>query len=98
MKNRSAIAAGLGVSLAFTLVYAGAQVLPRPQPPFAGKIGRTFKDAKPAFPEEVKAPKGAPNVLLVMLDDTGFGHASTFGGPVPTPTLDRLASQGLRYS
>ena len=44
------------------------------------------------------APAGAPNVLLILLDDVGFGHTSTFGGPVNTPTLQRLADQGLRYN
>ena len=44
------------------------------------------------------APDGAPNVLVVLLNDVGFGHASTFGGPVNTPTLQRLADEGLRYN
>ena len=46
----------------------------------------------------MKAPKGVPNVLVILLDDVGFGHTSTFGGPVPTPTLDRLAKGGLKYN
>jgi arylsulfatase A-like enzyme len=65
---------------------------------FKGVIGRTIKDSKPAFPEPVRAPKDAPNVVIIMTDDTGFGHPSTFGGPIPTPTLDRLAKNGLRYN
>ena len=72
--------------------------LPRPDPPFGCHIGRTVKDSTPDFPEEVHAPKGAPNVLLIMTDDVGFGASSTFGGPVPPPTMDRLAKQGLRYT
>jgi arylsulfatase A-like enzyme len=52
--------------------------------------------APPRF--EVKAPKGAPNVVIVLVDDIGFGQTSTFGGPIPMPTLDHLASQGLRYN
>ncbi len=72
--------------------------IPKPEPAFTGKIGETFKDSTPAYPAAVKAPKGAPNVLLILLDDVGFGHTSTFGGPAPTPTLDRLAKGGLRYN
>jgi Sulfatase len=73
-------------------------VLPQPEPPFQGRIGRTLKESTPDFPREVQAPKGAPNVLLIMTDDVGFGASSTFGGPIPTPTLDRLAANGLRYN
>ena len=50
------------------------------------------------YPAIAKAPAGAPNILLVLTDDVGFGAASTFGGPVPTPNLDRLAAQGLKYN
>ena len=77
---------------------AAQEVLPRPEPPFRGKIGPTTKDSKPDFPKEVRAPKGAPNILLIMTDDVGFGAASTFGGPIATPTLDRLAANGLRFT
>ena len=90
-------------ALLVLLTSGGAQVsqaqdLPQPQPPFKGKIGLTYKDSLPDFPKPVQAPKGAPNVLLIILDDVGFGQAGTFGGPVPTPTLDRLAQNGLRYN
>ena len=73
-------------------------VLPRPEPAFQGKIGRTAKESAPAFPKEVEAPRGAPNVLLILTDDVGFGASSTFGGPLPTPTFDKLAANGLRYN
>jgi arylsulfatase A-like enzyme len=73
-------------------------VLPIPQPPFQGKIGRTAKESTPDFPKEVHAPAGAPNVLLILTDDVGFGATSTFGGPIPTPTFDKLAANGLRYN
>jgi arylsulfatase len=76
----------------------GSAVLPIPQPQFGGVIGRKASESTPDFPKDVTAPKGAPNVLLIMTDDTGFGAASTFGGPIPTPTLDRLANSGLRYN
>jgi len=74
------------------------EVLPRPAPKFEGTIGRTTKDSTPDFPKEVSAPEGAPNILLIMTDDVGFGASSPFGGPIDTPTLDRLAANGLRYN
>ena len=73
-------------------------VLPQPEPPFKGKIGRTVKESTSDFPKEVQAPAGAPNVLLIMTDDVGYGASSTFGGPIPTPTMDSLAKNGLRYN
>jgi arylsulfatase len=73
-------------------------VLPQPDPPFRGHIGRTAKDSTPDFPKGIEAPKGAPNVLLIMTDDVGFGASSTFGGPVDTPHYQRLADSGLRYN
>jgi len=73
-------------------------VLPYPDPPFSGHIGRTVPQSTPAFKPQVTAPKGAPNMLVIMTDDVGFAASSTFGGPVPTPNLDALASQGLRYN
>jgi arylsulfatase len=74
------------------------EVLPKPEPPFKGKIGRTVKESTPDFPKEVQAPPGAPNVLLILTDDVGFGASSTFGGPIPTPAFDNLAASGLRYN
>src|SRR5262245_52147194 len=56
----------------------GSDVLPRPQQPFKGKIGRTAKESTPDFPKPLEAPKGAPNVLLILTDDVGFGASSTF--------------------
>ncbi len=73
-------------------------VLPQPLSPFKGKIARTAKDSIPDFPKEVSAPKGAPNILLIMTDDVGFAASSPFGGPIPTPTFERLAANGLRYT
>lgn len=73
-------------------------VLPRPEPPFGGKIGRTTQESVKDFPQEVEAPKGSPNILVILTDDVGFGASSTFGGPIPTPTMDRLAKNGLRYN
>jgi Sulfatase len=75
-----------------------SQVLPVPDAPFRGVIGETAKESKPDFPKQVTAPPGAPNVLLIMTDDTGFGATSTFGGPIPTPALDRVARHGVIYN
>ncbi|XHR99077.1 arylsulfatase [Sphingomonas sp. DBB INV C78] len=78
---------------------ASAQViLPSAPAPFAGKMGETYKDSVQAFPKPVTAPEGAPNVFLIITDDVGFGAASTFGGPIPTPNLDKLAARGLVYN
>jgi arylsulfatase A-like enzyme len=81
-----------------TAVAVAQDVLPRPEAPFQGHVGRTVQDSTLDFPQEVKAPKGAPNILLILTDDVGFGATSTFGGPIPTPTFDRLAANGLRYT
>ena len=81
------------------LMAAYAQdVLPRPEKPLPAQVERTWQDSKPAKIEGTKAPANAPNIVIVLLDDVGFGAAGTFGGPAPTPTLDRLAQQGLRYN
>ena len=77
---------------------ATSSVLPIPSEPFKGTINLRAKDSKSDFPQPVQAPKGAPNVLLVLLDDVGFGASSTFGGPCNTPTLEKLAASGLRYN
>ena len=73
--------------------------LPRPDFEFKGKVGKTYKESDPPrFPQPVKAPKDAPNVVVILLDDTGFGQYSTFGGGVPSPTLDKLAAEGLKFN
>jgi arylsulfatase A-like enzyme len=72
--------------------------LPPPPPAFGGVIREGAKDSKPWWPPTVVPPKGAPNVLLIMTDDSGFGVPSTFGGVIPTPSLDRIAKNGLRYT
>ena len=77
---------------------ATGAVLPLPTPKSNATIGRTFKDSVPPKLQVAKAPAGAPNVVVVLLDDVGFGAAGTFGGLIPTPTLDMLAQQGLRYN
>ena len=65
---------------------------------YQGKIGKTLAESKEWWPEPVKAPAGAPNVVWILLDDVGFGAAAPFGGEIKTPTLDKLAQSGLRYT
>ena len=72
--------------------------LPPPPQPFRGDIQTNAMQSRPAWPALVTPPKGAPNVLLIMVDDEGFGAPSTFGGVIPTPTMDRIAKAGLRYT
>jgi Sulfatase len=76
----------------------GSIILPAPEPQFGCVIGRKATESRPDFPKAVAAPKGAPNVLLIMTDDTGFGASSTFGGPIPTPGLERVYQHGLCYN
>jgi arylsulfatase len=61
-------------------------------------MGRTIQESQPAWPRPLRARAGAPNVLFIVLDDTGFGQLGCYGSPIRTPTLDRLAAGGLRYS
>jgi arylsulfatase A-like enzyme len=72
--------------------------LPPPAMKFGGKIERNVARSTPWWAPRIVPPKGAPNILLIMTDDTGFGVSSTFGGVIPSPTLDRIAASGLRYT
>src|SRR4051812_23902852 len=76
----------------------GGQQLPPPDPKFGGVIKERPSESTPWWAPRVVPPKGAPNVLLIMTDDSGFGAPGTFGGVVPTPALDRIANAGLRYT
>jgi arylsulfatase A-like enzyme len=80
-----------------TMTLDGKQ-LPPPPLPFGGEIKESYKDSKPWWPPRVVPPKGAPNILLIMTDDQGYGVSGTFGGVIPTPALDRIAKAGLRYT
>jgi len=80
-----------------TTTISGKQ-LPAPDPKFGGVIRDSEQDSKPWWAPRVVPPKRAPNVLLIMTDDVGFGAPSTFGGVIPTPSLDRIAKSGLRYT
>jgi len=80
-----------------TVTLDGKQ-LPPPPLPFGGSIKESYLDSKPYWPPRVVPPKGAPNILLIMTDDQGYGVSSTFGGVIPTPALDRIGKAGLRYT
>src|SRR5262245_49431097 len=80
------------------VVFPNSRVLPTPTPPFAGTIRPNARDSTAAWPPAVAAPENAPNVLLILTDDVGFGAPSTFGGVIPTPALDKVAAAGLRYT
>jgi arylsulfatase A-like enzyme len=80
-----------------TVTLDGKQ-LPPPPMPFGGVIKESAKDSTPWWPPRVVPPKGAPNVLLIMTDDQGYGVSGTFGGVIPTPAMDRIANAGLRYT
>jgi arylsulfatase A-like enzyme len=76
---------------------ADRSILPIAPAPFTGKVGFSYADSVPSTIPPVEAPAGAPNVLLILIDDAGYGQSGTFGGLIPTPTLDSLAANGLRY-
>ena len=88
-------AAWLGAQVGAALA---EEVLPKPPAPFRGKIDMSRDKSTPDWPQTVKAPAGAPNIVLVLLDDVGFGATSALGGPVETPELEKLAANGLRYN
>jgi len=98
MPMKTPVLATLGLFCIFPAAPFAQEVLPTPPPAFKGSIGLSVKDSKSDFPAMVQAPKDAPNVVVILLDDVGYGAASTFGGPCNTPVLDRLAKNGLRYT
>jgi arylsulfatase len=107
------LAAGLALSPAAALAQpapAGAKGVTQAPPQstttlpfqdfrFKGSVGRTVADSDPPqFPQPPRPPKGAPNIVFILIDDAGYGQFGTFGGQVPTPALDRVAAEGLRYT
>jgi len=84
-------------SAAATMSIDGKQI-PAPPLKFGGVLKETVKESKVWWPPRIVPPKGAPNVLLILTDDQGFGVPGTFGGVIPTPALDRVAKAGLRYT
>jgi len=95
-QQASQAAAPIG-SPAATITIPGNQI-PPPDPKFGGVIMEKASESTPWWAPRVVPPKGAPNVLLIMTDDQGFGAPSTFGGVIPTPSMDRIARAGLRYT
>ncbi len=75
-----------------------SKVLPAPPVPFAGTINTTVADSTPSWPPQLAAPKGAPNILLIITDDSGYSAPTTFGGVIPTPALDKVAKTGLKFT
>ena len=72
--------------------------MPSTEPAFGGVIGRTYKESTPSWPEAARPPEGAPNVVFILLDDVGFAQFGPYGSDIETPTMDRLATGGLRYT
>ncbi|MEK1927296.1 MAG: sulfatase-like hydrolase/transferase, partial [Rhizobium giardinii] len=72
--------------------------LPNPPASFDGEIGLDAKSSKSYWPPQIVPQKGAPNILLIMTDDAGYGVSGTFGGVIPTPAMDRVANAGLRFT
>src|SRR5438094_6057740 len=101
-KNSPMISVLLGILSLLPLSLLAQQInrtvlpVPEPKPPTITELDARNVKPPPRF--EVKAPKGAPNVVAVLLDDIGFGQSSAFGGPCKMPTLDKLAAEGLRYN
>ncbi len=103
MRSRSTFVAAIAGVLAFSVATASAQEPDRTILPIAEPKPQTYTEldarkVKAPARFEVKAPKGAPNVVIVLIDDIGFGGPSTFGGPIRTPTMDKLAEGGLRFN
>ena len=97
--KRKAVSYYLAIALASISRIQAQEVLPKSEQAFTdARIGRTYKDSKPGTISLTKAPAGAPNILIVLIDDSGFGQWGTFGGQTATPNLDRLAKMGLRYT
>ncbi len=99
MKFFNSVAAAAAIGLLGGSFRAAAQdVLPRPDPAFNGVMNPDVRKSVEDWPADLKAPKGAPNILLILVDDVGFSATHTFGGAINTPTFDNLAREGLRYN
>ena len=92
----------VGVAAGMLLIASGVtaqEVLPFPDPPMGGEVGPTMQESVHKWRETPRhLPEDAPHILIVMLDDAGFGQAATFGGEIATPTLSRLANEGISYN
>ncbi len=105
VRSTRALRGGAVLLLIASASAAGAQdaprdgsILPLPPSPFKGVIAETFEGSTQDYPQPVAPPEGAPNVIVVLIDDLGYGQPGTFGGPVPTLAMDSLAQDGLRFT
>jgi arylsulfatase len=99
MKMLHSLIAVAGISMAAYAPWALAQdSFPKADPPFSGRVDIDVRKSMPSWPKPVTASKGAPNIVLILIDDVGFSTTSTFGGPVDTPNFTKLAAEGLRYN
>jgi arylsulfatase len=99
MKSFPGLVAATAIALTLFYTVARAQnPLPKADSPFTGTTDIDVRKSSPAWPEAPTAPRGAPNIVLVLVDDIGFGATSTFGGFAATPNYDQLAKVGLRYN
>ena len=89
---------GVPGSPSATTTIDGKQLPPPPDTKFGGKIKKNVLDSTPYWPPRIAPAKGSPNILLIMTDDAGYGVSGTFGGVIPTPSMDRVANEGLRYT
>ena len=89
---------GVAAAYLFVQTLPAQETLPKPLSPFGGTISSSPGSSSPDWPKTAQPAPGAPNILIILLDDVGFGAPSTFGGPIATPELDRLAAAGLRYN
>jgi arylsulfatase A-like enzyme len=98
MKKRNTIALIIAIITAGLLLVVNTQAQNPTDQPYQGTVGKTLNDSKEWWAQPAKAPAGSPNVVLIILDDVGFGASEAFGGVIRTPTLDSLANNGLRYT
>lgn len=98
MKKAYSLVALIGIVFTLYAPWSQAQSLPKADPPFTGNVDIDVRKSTPSWPQPVTAPKGAPNIVLILVDDVGFSTTSTFGGPVDTPNYTKLAAEGLRYN
>src|SRR5215210_5398702 len=93
-------AARVGVATRVATAHRDVRRKPMPsgEPVFRGAIGRTYQDSTPSWPEPVRPPEGAPNVIFILLDDVGFAQLGYYGSDIETPNMDRLARSGLQYT
>ena len=94
----STIIAGACCSILLNAATPDRTTLPIQPGPYTNSIGTSYRNSTPQIQPPIKTPADSPNILLILLDDAGYGQTGTFGAPIPTPTLDRLASGGLRYT